>query len=163
MNESKIYHKRLVESLEHLISLDISQILLFGIPKERNQNGDFSSAKRGIIQNSIRKIRENFGNNFSIFSDVCLCQYNTSGHCGILSNENGNIDMKRKKPPNKVRIKKEGRHWVEDGVLQDLFDDIGLAIEEYRWKTGLRILKLETPDKRTTQFAPLLPNHYISV
>ena len=43
MNESKIYHKRLVESLEHLISLDISQILLFGIPKERNQNGDFSS------------------------------------------------------------------------------------------------------------------------
>lgn len=102
MNESKIYHKRLVESLEHLISLDISQILLFGIPKERNQNGDFSSAKRGIIQNSIRKIRENFGNNFSIFSDVCLCQYNTSGHCGILSNENGNIDMKRKKPSNKV-------------------------------------------------------------
>lgn len=71
--------------------------------------------------------------------------------------------IQEKKPPNKVRIKKEGRHWVEDGVLQDLFDDIGLAIEEYKWKTELRLLKLESPDKKTTQLAPMLPNHYISV
>ncbi|HSA74649.1 MAG TPA: hypothetical protein VLE21_00500 [Candidatus Nitrosocosmicus sp.] len=90
MNKSKVYHKRLEESLERLIDFDISQILLFGVPKQRNPNGDLSSAKRGIIQNSIRKIRENFGNNFTIFSDVCLCQYNTSGHCGILSNKTGN-------------------------------------------------------------------------
>jgi porphobilinogen synthase len=79
-----------VELLEHLIDLDISQILLFGVPKRRNQTGDLSSAKRGIIQNSIRKIRENFGNNFTIFSDVCLCQYNTSGHCGVISNKASN-------------------------------------------------------------------------
>jgi porphobilinogen synthase len=90
MNKSKVYHQRLEELLEHLIDLDISQILLFGVPKRRNPNGDLSSAKQGIIQNSIRKIRESFGNNFTIFSDVCLCQYNTSGHCGIIANKTGN-------------------------------------------------------------------------
>ena len=90
MNKSKVYHKRLEELLEYLIDLDISQILLFGVPKRRNLNGDLSSAKRGIIQNSIRKIRENFDANFTIFSDVCLCQYNTSGHCGIVSNKTSN-------------------------------------------------------------------------
>jgi len=54
--------------------------------------------------------------------------------------------VQEKGPPHKVRIKKEGRHWVEDGVLQDLFDDIGLAIEEYKLEMGLRLLKLGAPD-----------------
>jgi porphobilinogen synthase len=98
MNKSKVYHQRLEELLEHLIDLDISQILLFGVPKLRNPSGDLSSAKRGIIQKSIRKIRENFGNNFTIFSDVCLCQYNTSGQCGIISNKTGsNTGVKERK------------------------------------------------------------------
>ena len=95
MNKSKVYHQRLEELLEHLLDLDISQILLFGIPKRRNLNGNLSSAKQGVIQSSIRKIRSNFGNNFTIFSDVCLCQYNTSGHCGIISNKTGTTGLKR--------------------------------------------------------------------
>lgn len=96
MNESKVYHQGLVELLEQLIDLEISQILLFGVPKRRNPNGVLSSSKRGVIQNSIRKIKGNFGNNFTIFSDVCLCQYNTSGHCGIMPYKTTNIGIKRR-------------------------------------------------------------------
>jgi len=94
MNKSKVYHDRFEDLLEQLIDLGISQILLFGVPKKRDENGDLSSAKQGVIQKSIRKIRKNYGNNFRIFSDVCLCQYNTSGHCGILTNKASNRDIK---------------------------------------------------------------------
>lgn len=95
MNSSKVYLHRLEILLEQLIKLNVSQILLFGIPRRRTKNGDLSSAKRGLIQSSIRKIRENFGNDFTIFSDVCLCQYNTSGQCGIVSDRSGNVVVKR--------------------------------------------------------------------
>lgn len=93
MNKSKVYVDRFEDLLEQLIDLGISQILLFGVPKKRNENGNLSSAKHGVIQKSIRNIRKNFGNNFRIFSDVCLCQYNTSGHCGILTNKTDKRDI----------------------------------------------------------------------
>lgn len=95
MNKSKVYQNKLEDLLEQLTNLGISQILLFGVPKKRNDTGDLSSAKHGVIQNSIRKIRENFGYNFRIFSDVCLCQYNTSGHCGILTKKASNGAVER--------------------------------------------------------------------
>lgn len=102
MNKSKVYKDRFEDLLEELIDLGVSQILLFGVPKKRNENGDLSSAKHGVIQKSIRKIRKNFGNNFRIFSDVCLCQYNTSGHCGIFANNTGKKDIKGDSPTNEI-------------------------------------------------------------
>lgn len=95
MNKSKVCQNNLESLLDHLTNLGISQILLFGVPKKRNETGDSSFAKHGVIQNSIRKIRENFGYSFRIFSDVCLCQYNTSGHCGILTKKVNKYAFKR--------------------------------------------------------------------
>jgi len=88
MNRSKIYYNKLTDLLERLKWLGISQILLFGVPKTRNRNGSVSSYKHGVVQNSIRIVKENFGKDFLVFSDICLCQYNTSGHCGIISGNN---------------------------------------------------------------------------
>ena len=95
MNKSKVYQNKLEDLLEQLTNLGISQILLFGVPKKRNDTGNLAFAKHGVIQDAIRKIRENFGYNFRIFSDVCLCQYNTSGHCGILTRKSSNSALKR--------------------------------------------------------------------
>lgn len=83
MNKSKIHIDRIDKLLEQVDKLGISHILLFGVPKKRNINGNYASIKNGVIQRSLRLIKGNFGNRFSIFSDVCLCQYNLSGHCGI--------------------------------------------------------------------------------
>jgi porphobilinogen synthase len=95
MNQSKVYYKNLTDLLERLHLLGVTQILLFGVPKTRNRNGSKSSFKQGVIQSSIRRVKENFGNNFLVLSDVCLCQYNTSGHCGIISDSYSNNQAKK--------------------------------------------------------------------
>lgn len=86
MNKSKIHVNNITQLLERVNKLGVSQILLFGIPKKRDINGSSALQKKGVIQRSIKLIRQNFGSKFRIFSDVCLCQYNSSGHCGITVN-----------------------------------------------------------------------------
>ncbi|MGD9533182.1 MAG: porphobilinogen synthase [Candidatus Nitrosocosmicus sp.] len=86
MNKSKIHVNNITQLLERVDRLGVSQILLFGIPKKRDINGNSALQKKGVVQRSLKTIRQNFGDKFKIFSDVCLCQYNKSGHCGIAAN-----------------------------------------------------------------------------
>lgn len=83
MNTSKVHVDNIPSLIEKVAQLGISQILLFGVPKKRDFVGSSSFLDDGVIQRSIRLIKQNFGSRFSVFSDVCLCQYNDSGHCGI--------------------------------------------------------------------------------
>ncbi len=78
------------EILEKCEELKIPGILIFGIPKNKNSSGSSAYDKKGIVQNAIRKIKEN--SNLAVFSDVCLCQYTSHGHCGILENKKINND-----------------------------------------------------------------------
>jgi porphobilinogen synthase len=84
LNYSKVFIENISEFVQQLVDLNIYNILIFGVPKKRNSLGTSSFGKNGITQNSIKRIKENFGNKINIISDVCMCQYNTSGHCGIL-------------------------------------------------------------------------------
>ncbi len=61
----------------------IPGVLLFGIPKNKNNSGTSAFAKNGVVQKAISAFKEN--SNLAVFSDVCLCQYASHGHCGILS------------------------------------------------------------------------------
>lgn len=83
LNQSKVHLENLIDRIELFSQLRISNLLLFGIPNKRNLLGTESSNKRGVIQRAIKTIKENFGNKLNLMSDVCLCQYNTSGQCGI--------------------------------------------------------------------------------
>jgi len=83
MNNSKVFSKNLVNRFEELAQLKISNMLLFGIPKKRDRSGSEAFNKNGVIQLTIQTIRKNFDKKFNILSDVCICQYNTSGHCGV--------------------------------------------------------------------------------
>ena len=85
MNNSKVFSKNLITRFEELAQLKISNLLLFGIPTKRDSLGSESFNKNGVIQRTIQTIRETFDKKFNILSDVCVCQYNTSGHCGITS------------------------------------------------------------------------------
>lgn len=85
LTESKVFIKNITKYLESIVSLNIDNILLFGVPQNRNVFGSESFSKNGIIQKCIKSIRENFGTRINIIADVCVCQYNKSGHCGVCS------------------------------------------------------------------------------
>ena len=64
--------------------LGIPAIMLFGIPEKKDERGTSSFDDKGIVQKAISQIRSNFGDKMVIMADVCLCQYTSSGHCGII-------------------------------------------------------------------------------
>ena len=88
----KIPLSKINTELEKILDVGIRSIILFGIPKHRNEFGTSSYSKEGIIQKSLKLIRENFGNKIFVYTDVCLCQYNHSGHCGILKSNTIDVD-----------------------------------------------------------------------
>jgi porphobilinogen synthase len=59
---------------------------VFGIPKHRDSRGSAAADRQGIVQRAVREIKSVFGGSVNIVTDVCVCQYNLSGHCGILAN-----------------------------------------------------------------------------
>ena len=70
--------------IESIIDLGIPAIMLFGIPKAKDDLGSSAFDEKGIVQRAIQEIRKNFGEKIAIMADVCLCQYTSSGHCGLV-------------------------------------------------------------------------------
>jgi len=83
--------QNLVDRLETILALHLDKIIIFGMPKLHDSSGSQAWNKKGIVQNTLRTIRENFDKKIQIIADVCVCQYNLSGHCGIL-NQNNCVD-----------------------------------------------------------------------
>ncbi len=72
----------LPEHLDELQHAGLRNIILFGIPKEKDSGGSSSYLRDGIVQKSIRIARENFSLN--VIADLCLCEYTDTGQCGII-------------------------------------------------------------------------------
>jgi porphobilinogen synthase len=70
---------------DDLSKLAINSIILFGIPDEKDEVGSGAYATDGIIQRTIRVIKENFPK-MIVVTDVCLCEYTSHGHCGVVEN-----------------------------------------------------------------------------
>jgi porphobilinogen synthase len=62
-------------------------VIIFGIPKSRDPIGSSAFDRKGIVQDAIREIKSSFGSAMSVATDVCICQYNLTGHCGIVSDD----------------------------------------------------------------------------
>ena len=77
-----------VNEVDAIAELDIPAVMLFGIPQNKDDEGTSAFVDHGIVQKAITEIRKNFGNKIVIMSDVCLCQYTLSGHCGLVKEEN---------------------------------------------------------------------------
>jgi porphobilinogen synthase len=75
-----------------IIEAGISSIIIFGIPERRDRIGSYATNKDGIVQQCVRLIKHEFGDLLTIITDVCVCQYNLSGHCGIATDNSYNID-----------------------------------------------------------------------
>jgi porphobilinogen synthase len=81
---------KLTHGIDAIVDAGITSMIIFGIPEKTDERGSLASSRDGIVQQALRKIRKEYGNQINVITDVCLCQYNTSGHCGLLSN--GRID-----------------------------------------------------------------------
>ncbi|MDF2422146.1 MAG: porphobilinogen synthase [Nitrosopumilus sp.] len=72
------------DEVASIIDLGIPAIMLFGIPSQKDEAGSSAFDDSGIVQKAISQIREKFGDKIVIMADVCLCQFTSTGHCGIV-------------------------------------------------------------------------------
>jgi porphobilinogen synthase len=68
---------------ESLLGLGISSVILFGIPEEKDDEGSGAYAADGIVQRALRSLRERYPD-LVLVTDVCLCEYTSHGHCGVI-------------------------------------------------------------------------------
>jgi porphobilinogen synthase len=74
----------LVDIVDKIVKSGIKALILFGIPRLKDKNARSAYNDDGIVQQSVEIIRKHFSDKIVIITDVCLCQYTTEGHCGIL-------------------------------------------------------------------------------
>tara|TARA_B100000929_G_scaffold93444_1_gene73352 strand:- start:1300 stop:2274 length:975 start_codon:yes stop_codon:yes gene_type:complete len=77
----------IVNEVDAIAELGIPAVMLFGIPQNKDDEGTSAFVDHGIVQKAISEIRKNFGDKIVIMADVCLCQYTSSGHCGLIRDE----------------------------------------------------------------------------
>jgi porphobilinogen synthase len=75
---------RLAGEVDKITGLGITAIILFGLPSRKDAQATSAFDSRGIVQKSVETVRKQFGSKVAIITDVCLCQYTTHGHCGLV-------------------------------------------------------------------------------
>jgi porphobilinogen synthase len=76
----------LIKECKEVVSLGIPAVILFGIPEHKDEVGSEAYAVDGIVQKAIRAIKKEI-KSLLIITDVCLCEYTSHGHCGVLNGE----------------------------------------------------------------------------
>jgi porphobilinogen synthase len=85
---SKLSVDELLKEAKDAASMGIPAVLLFGIPQSKDPRGAVASAEDGIVQQVARAVKETIPD-LLVITDVCLCQYTSHGHCGLV--EDGRI------------------------------------------------------------------------
>ena len=70
-------------AVERMRAHGVSRVLLFGLPKHKDENGSSAWDSNGVVQQGIRALRA-IAPELYIITDVCMCEYTSHGHCGIL-------------------------------------------------------------------------------
>jgi porphobilinogen synthase len=81
--------KEIAKRASEIADLGIPAVLLFGIPADKDEVGSGAYAEDGVVQTAIRQIKT-AAPNLLVIGDVCLCEYTSHGHCGLL-NEAGEV------------------------------------------------------------------------
>ena len=84
------------DEVQKIIDLGIPAIMLFGIPTQKDEAGSSAFDENGIVQKAISQIRKEFADKIVIMADVCLCQFTSTGHCGIIQDEKIDNDISLK-------------------------------------------------------------------
>lgn len=76
----------LLKEIKEVWSLGIPAVLLFGLPKYKDELGTEAYASDGIIQQAVRAVKDKFPD-LLVVTDVCLCEYTSHGHCGVIEGQ----------------------------------------------------------------------------
>jgi porphobilinogen synthase len=75
----------IVKDCDEVKNLGIPAVLLFGIPEHKDEVGSEAYSDEGIVQHAIKAIKNKFPE-LVVITDVCLCEYTSHGHCGLIKN-----------------------------------------------------------------------------
>ncbi len=81
---------RILEEVDEVVKLNIPAVIIFGIPEKKDPEGSSAVMDNGEVQQAVRKIKKAYPD-LIVITDVCLCEYTSHGHCGILT-KNGEVD-----------------------------------------------------------------------
>jgi porphobilinogen synthase len=73
-----------------LVDKGVKSVILFGIPTVKDEIGSAAYDPNGVVQKTIHDLKDQFGDELVVFTDVCMCQYTSHGHCGLV--RDGRID-----------------------------------------------------------------------
>jgi porphobilinogen synthase len=76
--------QNVVDEVRQAVEQGIKAVILFGLPAKKDETGSSAFAEDGGVQKAIRKLKKEFSDELVVMTDVCLCEYTTHGHCGIV-------------------------------------------------------------------------------
>jgi porphobilinogen synthase len=122
----------LLEDVTQDLALGLRAVLLFGVPEAKDRDGECAADEDGIVPRAVRALRERFGDDIVVFTDVCLCAYTSHGHCGVLRGDQVDNDQSL---PRIVQMAlahaRAGADWVCPSDMMDgRVGKIRLALDE---------------------------------
>lgn len=110
---------RLNEIIDEVVDLNIKGVIIFGLPDHKDACGSEAYSDNGIVQKAIRKLREDY-KNLLVITDVCMCEYTSHGHCGIIEGKDVDND-KTLSFLDKIAVShaKAGAHMVAPSDMMD--------------------------------------------
>jgi len=76
--------------VDRVLEAGVPAILVFGIPEKKDETGSGAYDRNGVVQRALRAIKGRFGDDILVITDVCMCEYTSHGHCGIV--KDGYVD-----------------------------------------------------------------------
>jgi len=132
---SRLSPDRLSAEVAEVAELDIPAVLLFGIPADKDEVGSSAYHPQGVIQQAIKAIKKTTPE-LIVITDVCLCEYTSHGHCGIVVD--GDVDNDQTLP----LLARMARSHVEAGAdivaPSDMMDGRVKAIREALDEAGFQ-------------------------
>lgn len=83
---------RVFEEIEKGLKSGVNKFLLFGLPQHKDPLGGEAYHDEGVVQQGLRAIKERYGDEAYLITDICMCEYTSHGHCGILEGDNVDND-----------------------------------------------------------------------
>jgi porphobilinogen synthase len=84
---------RLLEEVGSALDLGVRAFILFGIPAHKDAIGAVALDDEGIVQKALRALKAEFRDRALLLTDECFCEYTDHGHCGVLSEKTGRLDL----------------------------------------------------------------------
>ncbi len=128
---------RLLETIAGDFELGIRSVLLFGVPEDSDKtpDGSAASADDNLVATAVAALKERFGADLAVMTDVCLCAYTDHGHCGVVDGER--IDNDATLPHLAAMARSHARAGADVVAPSDMMDGRVAAIRDALDRDGL--------------------------